>query len=887
MSQSNTTITLGKQMGMLFDLGAIGAMPDRDLLHLFVSGGETSETAFATLVERHGPMVLRVCHQVLADGHLAEDAFQVSFLLLARKARSIHNPDALPVWLHHAAWRVALRARRGFRRRTEREGPQGSDVAVEAIDPIERDELCALVHEEIDRLIAAQRLPILLCAFEGLSHEEAAHRLGWPLGTVKSRLVRGRRRLQDRLARRGVGPALALVAAFDEIPTSAPPVPLVLAMATTRAAVQTSLATTAAPLSPSVAMLLQRELSAMILAKINLAAGAALVGAAAILIGISLAGPLFGRGQELLPVGEKAQRAQAKPRVVPAKGRANTVRIDRATPLNPAPIPVRQDPAPVPVPRIKNEIAAAPERRLSGFGKQVLRAIHDGAEFLKSKQRSDGSWSDVEADAKTGVTSLVVLALLASGERSDSTSIRSALEVLRSFGPNQLNSTYAVSLQTMAFSAAEPERDRLRIEANVQWLERTQLKPGDPQPWSGSWTYSDSSSRRPGDNSNSQYALLGLQAASDVGVPVESAVWELARAYWERAQQKDGSWSYTPDSKMATASMTCAGISSLVTSRLRRGRILGLEVLENDTIHNCGVRAVDTKVQRGIDWLANHFRVDQNFGTGKQWQFYYLYGLERAGRLAGVRFLGERDWYGLGAQELLERQVKESGCWQGSLVESDAVLATSFALLFLAKGRAPVLINKLHHGTTRDWDNDPDDVANLVAIVSRDWKSPLTWQTVDSTKATVLDLLRAPILFINGHQSPEFTRPERENLRTYVNEGGVIFAEACCGSAEFDQGFRTLMKEMFSERDQQLETLPHDHPIWRARFRITPETHPILAILRSGRPAVIYSPKDLSCFWYQSERFPGNPAVKHAVEVGQNVIDYVTTRKLPPDKLSN
>ena len=134
----------------------------------------------------------------------------------------------------------------------------------------------------------------------------------------------------------------------------------------------------------------------------------------------------------------------------------------------------------------------------------------------------------------------------------------------------------------MVFAAAEPEHDTLRIAGNVQWLESAQIKPGDPQNWPGSWSYSDSKRGRPGDNSNTQYALLGLHAASEAGVHVKPTVWELARAYWERSQKHDGSWAYTPDSNNPTASMTCAGISSLIISGLRRFQ--GQEFLQGESI---------------------------------------------------------------------------------------------------------------------------------------------------------------------------------------------------------------------------------------------------------------------------------------------------------------
>ncbi len=273
----------------------------------------------------------------------------------------------------------------------------------------------------------------------------------------------------------------------------------------------------------------------------------------------------------------------------------------------------------------------AREHVLSPFGKDVFRSIHGGVEFLLSRQLPDGSWADVEQDAKTGMTSLVVLALFAAGERVGSPAIDNALEFLRRFGPGDLHSTYAISLQTMALAAAGDERDGFRIAESVRWLERAQIKVGDPQPWAGSWSYSISSIRRPGDNSNSQYALLGLAAAGEASVQVDPSVWLLARAYWERCQQRDGSWTYTPEARASTASMTCAGISSLAASRPRSGSWEGQEVLKDDAIHNCGSGQADSQLQRGIDWLGTHFRVDENSGSGKQWRFYYLYGLERAG----------------------------------------------------------------------------------------------------------------------------------------------------------------------------------------------------------------------------------------------------------------
>jgi hypothetical protein len=292
-------------------------------------------------------------------------------------------------------------------------------------------------------------------------------------------------------------------------------------------------------------------------------------------------------------------------------------------------------------------------------------------------------------------------------------------------------------------------------------------------------------------------------------------------------------------------------------------------------------------LQFGIDWLAHNFQVGQNVGAGQQWKFYYLYGLERAGRLAGIRFFGPHDWYRMGAEELVHDQNKLSGFWQGALVEQDKVLSTSFALLFLAKGRAPVLINKLRHLPANDWNNDPDDVRNLVGVVSRDWNHLLTWQVVDPAVATLQELLQAPIIFFNGHKAPEFSQIARQNLREFVEQGGFLFAEACCSDPEFDRGFKQLMIQVFPEQEYQLRPLPEEHPVWRARHLLTPDTHPLWGIEHGCRTVVIYSPKDLSCYWNQLESAPANNvAVVKAVKVGQNVIDYATGREMPADKLT-
>ena len=176
---------------------------------------------------------------------------------------------------------------------------------------------------------------------------------------------------------------------------------------------------------------------------------------------------------------------------------------------------------------------------------EVEQAIRNGVKFLKERQRADGSWPEAAQNAPTGSTSLAALALLTAGEKPDSPTIQQALTFLRGLGPQQLNSTYAIGLQTMVFAAADPETDRARMVANVDWLERAQHKDPRREFWPGNWTYTEMRAQ-PGDNSNTQYALLGLNAASEAGIPVRPEVWALSRAYFEHYQNRDGGWGYTP-----------------------------------------------------------------------------------------------------------------------------------------------------------------------------------------------------------------------------------------------------------------------------------------------------------------------------------------------------
>jgi RNA polymerase sigma factor (sigma-70 family) len=180
------------------------AMTDRQLLQRFVAANDAE--AFRALIDRHGPMVLSVCRSVLRAQHDAEDAFQSTFLVLARRAGTIKQAETIGAWLHRVAFRVAHKSRRKAihdrsRERVFREVAPERSLAAPDLSSLR------LVREEVSRLPARYRQPVVLCYLDGKTNQEAAAQLRCPIGTIKGRLWRARQRLRDRLSRRGLDPS--------------------------------------------------------------------------------------------------------------------------------------------------------------------------------------------------------------------------------------------------------------------------------------------------------------------------------------------------------------------------------------------------------------------------------------------------------------------------------------------------------------------------------------------------------------------------------------------------------------------------------------------------------------------------------------------------------
>lgn len=508
---------------------------------------------------------------------------------------------------------------------------------------------------------------------------------------------------------------------------------------------------------------------------------------------------------------------------------------------------------------------------------EVRTAIENGARYLKSRQLADGTWPN-QPHYDGGLTPLATLALLHAGHTAEDSHIAKSLEHLRSFVPQ---STYTASLQTMVFCAAEPERDLPLIMRNAKWLEARQWPKGEQI---GMWAMSPRGSTDHTDNSMTHFAMLALYEAERLGMRVRPKVWQLALDHWRNTQNEDGSWGWGPKYP-GSGSMTCAGIAAIV---IATGRLDGADAtVRGDDVIGCGLQQTDPVLDRAFDWLTNGFSVYRNPGT-EFWHSYYLYALERVGRMTARRFIGSHDWFREGARMLVSTQ-DFSGCWPPDVefqkVE-DTNVSTSFSLMFLAKGRWPVVMAHLEHRPDGDWNRHRSALPNLVSHVERAWGRNLTHQIVDIEHATVEDLLESPVLYLSGRDAPQFSVADIKKLRAYVDRGGFLFAERCCGGMGFDTGIRRVIREVFPEPEFQLQLLAPDHPVWFADRAIDPaHLPPLLGVDASCRTAIIYCPTDLSAYW-ELDRLGRDALQSDAVraklqaarQVGVNVLTYATGR---------
>jgi RNA polymerase sigma factor (sigma-70 family) len=366
-------------------IGSVPAadMTDGQLLERFLAGGD--ETAVELLVRRYGPLVLSVCRRVLHDTHAAEDAFQATFLVLCRKAPALDRRGPLGSWLYTVAYRLALTARANELRRRRSE-EQAARRRSSADGPAKSSgDLAVALGEELHRLPARHRAPLVLCYLEGKTNDQAAEVLGCPRGSMAARLARARERLRERLAQRGfVAPAAGIATALDTAAAGAA-VPLPLLHNTVQAALWFVRGDVCgANISAGAVAMARRVVRAMFVARLKIT-GVLLLAAAMLTTGAAM----------LLKAAPQAAEPPSEVRTT--SGQAPGVDRDRganaALPYGQAFIALRRGLGPIGEKRLLAECQTLPldaeARELLAKSAYALRMVQQGARIPHCDWRSD------------------------------------------------------------------------------------------------------------------------------------------------------------------------------------------------------------------------------------------------------------------------------------------------------------------------------------------------------------------------------------------------------------------------------------------------------------------------------------------------------------------
>jgi hypothetical protein len=452
-------------------------------------------------------------------------------------------------------------------------------------------------------------------------------------------------------------------------------------------------------------------------------------------------------------------------------------------------------------------IAITPAR--AATPEQVEATLQKAKAYLYSVQKPDGTWEEVpQRDPKAdhssvkgwqhgGHTAIATYALLAGGESPQEPRLQKAIEFLKQV---EMPGIYALGMRTQVWHLLPQTPDvKAAIKRDLRSLMLGVHKAGAAM---ATYPYYVSQKMSRIDHSVSQYGVLGVWALEQTGEEVSLDYWRGVDAAWKKTQYGDGAWSYSFKSGNATwdkptHSMTAAGIATLFITQ---------DYVRASSGVGCTGNVTNDNIERGMKWMADNFK---DITEGRAGHLYYtLYGVERSGA---------------------DRLVKNQSA-KGSWNDYGEVPGTSFGILFLSRGRAPVVMNKLQYDVAGDgkkggWNQRPRDAANITRWIGRQAERDLNWQIVNLQRPAD-ELSDAPILYVAGSEPPVLSDEHKAKLKTYIENGGMIVANADCGGAGFVTAMRKLGSELFPL--QEFRELPEDHVIYtnaqfqRSKWRTKP-----------------------------------------------------------------
>lgn len=488
----------------------------------------------------------------------------------------------------------------------------------------------------------------------------------------------------------------------------------------------------------------------------------------------------------------------------------------------------------------------------------VATAIERGVAWIKAQRNDAGVWEGGGAEYNGGDTGLALLALLYAGEDPRRDEMKRGIDWLAG---QSLKHTYTYGTRAHVLALAG-KTYREKLQSDLTWLVDNCWPRGEEG--AGAYAYEGRAGGKSWDNSNSQYGVLGVWMATDAGLTVPESYWQLIAEHWMNQQSDDGGWTYGGKGT-STGSMTAAGLATLYVI---------LDRLYNDRPKDNG--RLLTAIDRALGWFGRYYGPENHQGD-QQWQFYYLYGVERIGRASGQKYFRNKDWFREGASYLL-REQRPDGNWSQRGEHMSDLRNTAFAIMFLCHGRAPLLFNKLQHGD--DWNSKMRDVPGLNRYAEKSLERLLNWQIV-RLDGTMDDLLEAPVLYLCGETPWTFSDVEVQKIREYCQRGGLVFGVAAHGKDDFVAGFQALAKRAFPEFP--LRPLPDNHPLFSGEVNFPIEKPPSMFEVHSGaRTLMLLCAEDIAETWNKAGTRKGNET---HFQLACNVYMYATDKSLQRSRL--
>jgi hypothetical protein len=506
---------------------------------------------------------------------------------------------------------------------------------------------------------------------------------------------------------------------------------------------------------------------------------------------------------------------------------------------------------------------------------QVDAAVARGVEYLLGQRNAKGAFP--VSNQYAGSNDVVSVAALAyAGETFQKADTAATWKV---FTELELKETYTLGFRLIALAERyRRTKDTAAREGLRTFIRRDAEELASFQLATGAWGY-----RKPTggpyldwDFSNTQIALLALQQAVSCGVEIKPEVFLKAQQYYLEMQRPDGGWNYSREGRErggnspSYGSMTAAAVANLYLIRDLLAPSIGCPC-KGDRSTGSRDAKVQAAIDRGEKWLRDNFTLD-NPQCGR-FTSYWMYSVERVGMATGLKYIGTHNWYGEGARMFLGSQ-RPNGAWSDAF---GPIADTATTMLFLIKGRGPILLNKVQFDG--EWNLHARDAANLARYVGEAKEQPFLWQVIP-LDVPVEEMHDAPVLYLTTESAVNLSDAHKKKLREFTDTGGTILLEASCGNRAADTWIRKTCAELWPE--WELKPLDKDHPLWSADAKITGPAPMLLGLSDGVRTFLFYSPRDISCAWNSG----GFSKSRAAFDLGGNLYAYSTDRARQRGRLS-